>query len=1153
MRLLRLDLLRYGHLTDARLDFPEAAPLVVVLGANEAGKSTALAAIGDALFGFPARSPHAFLHETSALRLGFEILGQDGSRTAFLRRKGNKNTLLDSAENPVPEAALLRLLGGAGRELFKTTYGLNGATLRDGALSLLQSGGEAGESLLAGMGLPHLRKALERLDAEAKALHGDGRGKRALSAAAEAWNDQRRAAEEASVRPRDWLAVTAELEDIYGKREAATREADALTAESARLHRTRRVLPLLTALAARRDDLTAVADAPHLPAGAAETLARLVEARRLATEDLRRETVEAETLARDAAALPRDAAVLEVQDAIDRLVEQRASMVQAEADLPQVQRKVDGYRAEVIEAAAVLGSAATPEAVRDALPKAADRAAAQALIRRRTELTTALGTAEDALAQAERQSDAARAKLAAGAAPPPTAPLRRAIDAARGEGPLDRELAAGQRALADAAHAVDSALAALPLWSGDLAALAACPLPLAPAAEAAALRLATTSSEVEAARLAEAALGREIAGLEEEVHHLARGETVPTRALITAERARRDETWATLRGALELGTPAEPGLLNAFEALRDSADRLADARADDAARVNDYAAKSARLALLRSRLPDSATARRLAEDRAAMAEGAWHNLWQPAGLAPQDAATMAEWRRARAEVLRLAAVAEEARQKRDALAARHAEALALLPWGTPGDSLATRLGRARDALEVAEAAEAAHRGLASRAADAAELAEAARLGAARARAALDAFAPQWRATTEALGLPAEASAEAVEAALGAWTRVAEAAKAWRGDAVRIADMQGAVTAFAEATQAVLRHLGEADADSPALAVAQLARRLASARTADAEARSLARRLRAGQQEAAAAADRLGAAERDLATLRHAAGAADLPALEAAIARATARDALRSAIAGLEADLLAQGDGRDEAALRAEAEGTDTDAAAARQQRIDAEQAALRETLTRLGARQQDAESRLLAMQRGHDAAAHAQEARHRLAEAAAAAERYARLHLARSLLQAGIERIRQERQGPLLRRAGEHFALLTEGRYTRLTTDEDEAGGTLLRAVRDNRTECPVEALSEGTRDQLYLALRIAAVEAQASATEPLPFIADDLLATFDDARATAALALLARLGATTQTILFTHHAHLAELAARQPGVVVREMPPPFQAAMPAA
>jgi uncharacterized protein YhaN len=201
------------------------------------------------------------------------------------------------------------------------------------------------------------------------------------------------------------------------------------------------------------------------------------------------------------------------------------------------------------------------------------------------------------------------------------------------------------------------------------------------------------------------------------------------------------------------------------------------------------------------------------------------------------------------------------------------------------------------------------------------------------------------------------------------------------------------------------------------------------------------------------------------------------------------------------------------------------------------------------------ETRLQAMQAGRDAAVHAQEARHHLAAAQGAAERFARLHLARELLRAGIERLRQERQGPLLAAASAHFALLTDGRYPRLETDENEAGQVVLRAVRADRTACPLDKLSEGTRDQLYLALRVAAVEAHAEGGEALPFIADDLLATFDDRRAAAALRLLAALGERVQTILFTHHAHVADLAARVPGTSVLRLaadPAPV-AALPAA
>jgi chromosome segregation protein len=113
-----------------------------------------------------------------------------------------------------------------------------------------------------------------------------------------------------------------------------------------------------------------------------------------------------------------------------------------------------------------------------------------------------------------------------------------------------------------------------------------------------------------------------------------------------------------------------------------------------------------------------------------------------------------------------------------------------------------------------------------------------------------------------------------------------------------------------------------------------------------------------------------------------------------------------------------------------------------------------------------------------------------------------------------------------------------------LIVDYDAAGRTVLLAIRDTGAECPTVALSEGARDQLYLALRIAAVEAYAAQAQPLPFIADDLLVHFDDRRAAAAIALLAELGQTTQVILFTHHDHIVALSERQPGVEVQALPP---------
>ena len=216
---------------------------------------------------------------------------------------------------------------------------------------------------------------------------------------------------------------------------------------------------------------------------------------------------------------------------------------------------------------------------------------------------------------------------------------------------------------------------------------------------------------------------------------------------------------------------------------------------------------------------------------------------------------------------------------------------------------------------------------------------------------------------------------------------------------------------------------------------------------------------------------------------------------------------------------------------------------ARLAEIRNELAALGERREALSAERTRAEATLAELRSGRDAASKAQEAEDALADTRATAERYARLHVARTLLRSGIDHFRGEHQGPLLRAAGAHFALLTGGRYVRLGVDQDGSGRAVLLAIRDDATECPVEALSEGARDQLYLALRVAVIGEHATKAEPLPFIADDLLVHFDDHRAAAAIRLLAELGRTTQVILFTHHDHIATLAAREAGVAVQDLP----------
>jgi uncharacterized protein YhaN len=149
-----------------------------------------------------------------------------------------------------------------------------------------------------------------------------------------------------------------------------------------------------------------------------------------------------------------------------------------------------------------------------------------------------------------------------------------------------------------------------------------------------------------------------------------------------------------------------------------------------------------------------------------------------------------------------------------------------------------------------------------------------------------------------------------------------------------------------------------------------------------------------------------------------------------------------------------------------------------------------------------------------------------------ALERYVEIALAEELLRKAMDQLRDQQKDPLIRRAGELFAAATAGAFAGVDTDVDDDGLPVVVGRRGGGEQVPVARMSDGTRDQLYLAFRIASIEHHAQAAEPLPFVADDLLVHFDDERSAAALNLLAELGKATQVLLFTHHQSLKAAAA---------------------
>jgi len=242
--------------------------------------------------------------------------------------------------------------------------------------------------------------------------------------------------------------------------------------------------------------------------------------------------------------------------------------------------------------------------------------------------------------------------------------------------------------------------------------------------------------------------------------------------------------------------------------------------------------------------------------------------------------------------------------------------------------------------------------------------------------------------------------------------------------------------------------------------------------------------------------------------------------------------LKAEIVSVEQEILDSGEGATLPELEAEAEGADPDALpgeiGALANKIEEELEPRRTALAESKGRE---EKELELMDGSDQAAVLADQSQSVLVKIRSNADRYVRLKLAARILRDEIERYRKANQDPLVKRASEHFARLTLGSFEELKTDFNEKDEPVLVGIRPSAERLHVEGMSSGTRDQLYLALRLASLEKYMESSEPMPFIVDDILVDFDDDRSAAALNALGQLGQKTQVILFTHHSKVVEQA----------------------
>jgi uncharacterized protein YhaN len=1134
MRIDRLDLIRFGKFTDRSIDFPVAArDFHVVVGPNEAGKSTLRAAILDLLYGIPRLTSHGFVHPMSDLRLGGQIAHADRT-LEFIRVKGNRQTLRDAHDAPLADTALDAFLGTTDRDFFAQMFGLNHERLKKGGDSILSASDDVGQVLFqSAAGIGNLGAVRETLEAEADKLWSKRKsGERAYYIAEAELERAKAALKDATVRTRDWSAAQARLQALEAEHGQARSDHLAVRGRRTLLERVRRITPPLRALAESGAELARHADVAELPESAAKPLAEAQMARAAADAGIEHAAPLVTAAQTAIAAIRVDQRLREQAAEIEELNENRLALRAHPATIARLRGEVDGLWATAARCAAQLGWQSAQEAdVRARMPGPLVQAELERLMRRHPALQQQLATAERAAKAKLAELDHARAALAALPAGAVPVALKAALGQAQRLGDFEavrRELheQVGHRTAA-AARAFD----ALGAWRCDEAALRAMS---APATEAVSAFLAEQLADDAEARVA---LGRaqqlaeQIAQSELEIAQFRASKQPVSRDQVQQARSERDARWQAFKA-----DPAQVAPHSAqFERLVAGADTLADARHDKIQLESDLQAKQQNLQRMeldheRAQLQ----LRRLADAALARAEK-WDGVARACGLPALPYQSAAAWLDARA----LALGAAEALAETRCAEANHAARCELvrvelaLELARAGElastaALAVLVLDAEAIVSAATEAGGQRRTLGKQIGDAeialASLAEAQ----ASAGREFDDWHVRWAAALAQAMLGAPAAPALLEAILATLRQIDLSLTAI--DKIRLEQLDVCQAELDNQAAAARRLAAQLAPDLPGLSPDESALELfARLRGADAAQRELERergvletaRLRLAQLGTARAQ-----ADASLAPLYARSGVSDDDELARAIDRSDALRALRAQCASAEQAIGDGGDGLGLEQLRAEAAAIDMGTLMGELEDLTGQDERLVNRLSELAVRRESAKRDLERIGGTADAARAEGQRQEALAKMAETVERYLKVHVGARLLKWSIDQYREIKQGPMLQRAGKIFSSLTHGSFERLTVDF-ESVPPRLQGRRAGGAAVDIDGLSEGTRDQLYLALRLAALDMHLSQAHVLPFIADDLFINFDDRRCEAGLQALADLSTKTQVIFLTHNDHI--------------------------
>ncbi|TWU51163.1 YhaN family protein [Rubripirellula reticaptiva] len=1155
MRIHRLDLIRIGPFTGRSLSFTEGDfGFHVIYGPNEGGKSSSLRAMKQWLFGIKGEKScrDHFVHTHNELRVGGVIEGDDGKRLACIRRKGGQKSLRGEDDKSIVSLDDFNdCLHRLSEEQFETQFGIDLEQLVAGGREIVANGGDVGGSLFAaGSGTARVGAVGKWLDSECDRLFKLTGSRPAINAAIAQYSAACKVVSEKSVPSKQWQSQKDALEQSLSKRRDLDKQILDLETSLQGLDRIRQALPTISSLKDERASLAEVADAPRLRSDFSEIRAAAVFALSAATTSLKSTETDLASITARIDALDVPQSVLDHASAIKNLYKNLERYLDWVRNCPELKSKRKTLETRAERTLLELGKDPSADHAEQVRIGTTNRLRINELAEQRSALMQSAEAAAAELADKQRVLKDAETAMSALPKPVDTSSLRTAIDNARKLGDCEQQLAAQEAKLAESRSRGQREIAKLPLWTGTIEELESLPIPSSESIARYETELAAADQNVRSLQAEIADLEDKIADADTRLSALQLTQDVPTEDDLDGVRLRRDELWnpiaATFSDRSSVQSPPSSESIDEYEALVRQADEMSDRLRREAERVAEKTRWIADRNGWGTSLENRRTRLEAAKSDRANTHADWRELWLLANIDPLAPVEMKVWMENHRKISELASLIREQDQAcesnrsnidshRQSLLARLGEVDTETDF-EPTASLASLIDIADQRSKSFETIENNRLQLQTQLTQYREECGNAKTKLTDANEKKERWQTEWMDAVKVLDGNANLSASGAMAMLQTIDQLVhdideaeKLARDWNDHHTQIEAYDDSVLKL---TETIGLDVGEA---SVSQTVADLQDQLGRATEQKATRDSLiAERDRIEKKMTTAKQSIINETAR-LDELRREAGCEttdDLPNVER---QSVQRISIEQEIDTQEKLLRqwTQGAELDTFIAAASAEDPDRLGPQIDQLAEQIEQAKkLREELSEsIGAQQKDLDR----IDGSSDAAKANEDAEVALSQVREHAETYSRMKLASVVLKRAVHRYREQNQGPVLQRASVLFAELTLGAFEGLRSDFGDDGEPILVGVRASSSQSEslvtVDGMSEGTCDQLFLALRIASLELHFQSNPPVPFVIDDILVKFDDKRSAAAMRILAELSKQTQVIMFTHHDHLIEVA----------------------